>query len=118
MTTLLIAVAALLAGISLAESLSPDDIMKRAEEMQNWIIEQRRELHKTPEPGFAEHQTRRRIMRFLESHDIMYRCWQRAPCSEIYSTGAYYASLVGASELPKPTLVPLAVTRQSHTTMC
>ncbi|EFJ47428.1 hypothetical protein VOLCADRAFT_81528 [Volvox carteri f. nagariensis] len=73
MSALLLAVTAALAAVLQAQSLSPEEIFKRSEALQSWVIEQRREFHKTPEPGFTEYKTRSRIMRFLESQHIMYR---------------------------------------------
>ncbi|GIL52966.1 hypothetical protein Vafri_8697, partial [Volvox africanus] len=73
MAALLFAVTAVFLAISHAQSLSPAEIMKRAEALQGWITEQRREFHKTPEPGFSELKTRSRIMRLLEDHSVIYR---------------------------------------------
>jgi hypothetical protein len=74
MATLFLILTAALAAVSRAQTvLTPEEILKRAQDLDTWIVEQRREFHKTPEPGFIEYKTRSRIMRFLESNNIMYK---------------------------------------------
>ncbi|KXZ53594.1 hypothetical protein GPECTOR_6g511 [Gonium pectorale] len=71
MKALLFLLVAALAAV--ASALTPADLLSRAQALQSWMVEQRRELHKVPEPGFKEFKTHSRIVRFLESHNIPYR---------------------------------------------
>ncbi|GFR48947.1 hypothetical protein Agub_g10961, partial [Astrephomene gubernaculifera] len=72
MAALLLITTAALAAVVTVHGLSPAELLSRGEALQSWLVEQRRELHKLPEPGFQEFSTHSRIVRFLEAHNIPY----------------------------------------------
>ena len=68
----LLSLAALLAAIALADSSPIDKILARSKEINGWLLEVRRHLHKIPELGSQEYKTSRYILRKLEEFDIRY----------------------------------------------
>ena len=62
------------AQLPVASAFDAKDILGEAKAAEEWIVEQRRELHKIPETGFATHRTAAKIKEVLDELKIPYKC--------------------------------------------
>lgn len=60
-------------GRASADSLTSSELLSRAQQIQDWLVETRRDLHLSPEPGFHELATHAKIVRFLDAYNITYK---------------------------------------------
>lgn len=60
-------------GRASADGLTSSELLSRAQQLQDWLVETRRDLHLSPEPGFHELDTHAKIVRFLDAYNITYK---------------------------------------------
>ena len=75
-TTRLLAAALVVftAALCGSEPVELQELLARAEGLQEWLVDTRRHFHMHPELLFQEHNTSRRIRALLDEWEVPYRC--------------------------------------------
>ena len=60
------------------------DIEKLCSGINDWLINVRRDLHKTPELGLKEFETKEKIKKYLDEIGISYTEYKNTPISPLY----------------------------------